>query len=124
MYIVNGKEVEYLHIREELNGDIIVEYDEVFNLVKAHMGVIMERLYDNDFSDVHVFKNLKYKIITIQLHDIAQLHGVLYALNIPPATYEILYDDNSIVIDTPEYERAIGIERPITLTKKEWLAYI
>lgn len=123
MYIVNGKKVEYLHIIEERNGDIIVEYDETFNLVKAHMGVIMQRLYDNDFTDVHVFKNLKYRIITIQLHDIAQLHGVLYALSVPPGTYEILYDDESVVIDTPEYERAIGVEYPITLTKKEWLPY-
>ena len=123
MYIVNGKKVEYIHIVEEKNGDIIVEYDEIFNLVKAHMGVIMQRLYDNDFTDVHVFKNLKYRIITIQLHDIAQLHGVLYALSVPPGTYEILYDDEIVVIDTPEYERAIGVEHPVTLTKKEWLPY-
>ena len=38
--MVNGEEVEYLHIHEDLNGDIIVDYDEKFNLVKAHVGEI------------------------------------------------------------------------------------
>lgn len=121
MYIVNGKKVEYLHITEEKNGDIIVNYDEKFNLVKAHMGVIMKKLYDNGINDVHVFKDLKHRIISIWLNDLSQLHSVLHVLDVPPLCYEIMEEDNILVIDTPEYEKAIGIENPITLTKKGWL---
>lgn len=123
MYIVNGKEVEDLNIVEEKNGDIIVNYNEKFNLVKAHMGVIMEKLHDNWINHVHVSKDLKHKIICIWLNDLSQLHSVLHALDIPPLCYEIMEEDNILVIDTPEYERAIGIETPITLTKKDWVVY-
>lgn len=83
MYIVNGKKVEYLHITEEKNGDIIVNYDEKFNLVKAHMGVIMKKLHDNGINHVHVSKDLKHRIISIWLDDLLQLHSVLHVLDIP-----------------------------------------
>ena len=122
-YEVNGKKVEYLHIQEEPNGDIIVKYDEKFNLVKAYVGVIMEKLHENGLNDVYVFKNLKYRIISIWLDDLSQLHSVLHVLDIPPLCYELMVDDNILVIDTPDYEKAIGIKNPITLTEKEWLAY-
>lgn len=123
MYIVNGKEVEDLNIVEEKNGDIIVNYNEKFNLVKAHMGVIMKKLHDNWINHVHVSKDLKHRIICIWLNDLSQLHSVLHVLDIPPLCYEIMEEDNILVIDTPEYERAIGIENPITLTKKDWVIY-
>lgn len=121
MYIVNGKKVEYLYIHNDSNGDVIVDYDEKFNLVKAHVGVIMKKLHDNGINHVHVFKDLKHRIISIWLDDLSQLHSVLHVLDIPPLCYEIMDEDNILVIDTPEYEKAIGIENPITLTKKGWL---
>lgn len=122
-FIVNGKKVEYLHIYEDPNGDITVNYDEKFNLVKAHMGVIMKKLHDNEINHIHVSKDLKHRIISIWLDDLLQLHSVLHVLDIPPLCYEIMDEDNILVIDTPEYERAIGIENPITLTKKDWVIY-
>ena len=121
--MVNGKRVEYLDIYEDSNGDTIVNYDEKFNLVKAHMGEIMKKLRDNWINHVHVSKNLKHRIICIWLDGLSQLHSVLHVLDIPPLCYEIMEEDNILVIDTPEYERAIGIENPITLTKKDWVIY-
>lgn len=123
MNIVNGKKVGYLDIHKDPNGDTIVNYDEKFNLVKAHMGVIMKKLHDNGINHVHVSKDLKHRIICIWLNDLSQLHSVLHVLDIPPLCYEIMDEDNILVIDTPEYERAIGIENPITLTKKDWVIY-
>ena len=63
MYIVNGKKVGYLDIHKDPNGDTIVNYDEKFNLVKVHMGVIMKKLHDNGINHVHVSKDLKHRII-------------------------------------------------------------
>ena len=123
VFVVNGEEVEYLHIHEDPNGDIIVDYDEKFNLVKVHVGVVMEKLRDNGINHVHISKNLKYKIISIWLDDLSQLHSVLHVLDIPPLCYELMVDDNILVIDTPDYEKAIGIKNPITLTKKDWVIY-
>lgn len=123
VFVVNGEEVEYLHIHEDPNGDIIVDYDEKFNLVKAHVGVVMEKLRDNGINNVHISKNLKYRIISIWLDDLSQLHSVLHVLDIPPLCYELMVDDNILVIDTPDYEKAIGIKNPITLTKKDWVIY-
>lgn len=123
VFVVNGEEVEYLHIHEDPNGDIIVDYDEKFNLVKAHVGVVMEKLRDNGINHVHISKNLKYRIISIWLDDLSQLHSVLHVLDIPPLCYELMVDDNILVIDTPDYEKAIGIKNPITLTKKDWVIY-
>lgn len=123
VFVVNGEEVEYLHIHEDPNGDIIVDYDEKFNLVKAHVGVVMEKLRDNGINHVHISKNLKYRIISIWLDDLSQLHSVLHVLDIPLLCYELMVDDNILVIDTPDYEKAIGIKNPITLTKKDWVIY-
>lgn len=123
VFVVNGEEVEYLHIHEDPNGDIIVDYDEKFNLVKAHVGVVMEKLRDNGINHVHISKNLKYRIISIWLDDLSQLHSVLHVLDIPPLCYELMVDDNILVIDTPDYEKAIGIKNPITLTKKDRVIY-
>lgn len=123
VFVVNGEEVEYLHIHEDPNGDIIVDYNEKFNLVKAHVGAIMERLRNNGIDHVHVSKNLKYRIISIWLDDLSQLHSVLHVLDIPSLCYELMVDDNILVIDTPDYEKAIGIKNPITLTKKDWVVY-
>ena len=120
-YIVNGVEVEYLHIENNTNGDTVVSYSKQFNIVNAHMGEIMKKLRDNGIYHVHVFKDLKHRIISIWLDNLSQLHSVLHVLDIPPLCYEIMEEDNIIVIDTPEYEKAIGIENPITLTKKGWL---
>ena len=122
-YIVNDKEVEYLHIEEKPDGTIKVQYAEKFNLVTAHMGVIMEKLRDNGLNGVHVFKRLKYDIIDIWLKDINQIHGVLGALNVPHACYEVLYDDAIIVIDTPLYEHALEMENTISSSKKVGYAY-
>lgn len=112
-YIVNNKEVEYLHIEQKMDGTTIVTYEEKFNLVTAHMGVIMQKLRDNDLNGVHVFKDLKHEIISILLDDLSQANGVLYSLNVPHACYEILYDDAIIVIDTPMYEKALEMEHNV-----------
>lgn len=106
-FIVNNQEVEYLRIKEE-NDAIIVEYDEKFNLITAHMGVIMEKLRDNGLYGVLVFKDLKHHIISIWLDDINQVAGVLHSLHIPPLTYEVLYDDLILVVDTPLLEQSIS----------------
>lgn len=116
-YKINGKEVEYLNIKKEPDGDIIVEYGEKFNLVKAHTGVTIQKLRDEGLKNIHVIKYLKYKIIILLLNDSSELHDVLHTLHIPPSTYE-LSEDLILVIDTPIYERAIGVENPVTLTDK------
>ncbi len=118
-YIVNDREVEYLHIEEKPDGTIKVHYAEKFNLVTAHMGVIMDKLRDNGLNSVHVFKDLKYDIIQIWLKDINQIHGVLGALNVPHACYEVLYDDAIIVIDVPLYEQALEIQTTVSKQKAE-----
>ena len=69
-YIVNDKEVEYLHIEEKHDGTTIVHYEEKFNIVTAHMGVIMEKLRDNNLNGVLVFKDIKHDIISILLKEI------------------------------------------------------
>lgn len=107
IYKVNGKEVEYLNIIKEPNGDIIVEYDEKFNLVNAHMGVIMQKLRDNGLK-CHVFKELKYNIILIWLNHIEDIHGILHSLNIPHGCYDVNYNDMIVTIDVPIYEQLLS----------------
>ena len=109
-FIVNDKEVEYLHISEDHDGTIRVEYEEKFNIITAHMGVIMERLRGNGLWGVHVFKRLEYDIIEILVKSEDQIVGTLHALGIPHACYEVLYDDLIIVIDTPLLEKALLVE--------------
>ena len=122
-YIVNNKEVEYLHIEERHDGTTVVTFEEKFNLINAHMGVIMQKLCDNGIDGVHVFKRLKHNIIDIWLKDINQIHGVLGALNVPHACYEVMYDDAIIVIDTPLYERALEMQNVASSSKKVGYAY-
>ena len=112
-YIVNDKEVEYLHIQEDRDGTIRVEYEEKFNIVTAHMGAIMERLRDNRLDGVLVFKRLEYDVICVVVKSEAQIVGTLHALGIPHACYDVLYDDLTIVIDVPLLERALLVENVV-----------
>lgn len=107
VYIVNGKEVEYLHVDKKINGDIVVEYDEKFNLITAHTGTIMEKVRNNGL-DCHIFKELKHNIIEIWLYDMHDINGILYSLGVPHGCYEVLHDDKIVVIDTPIYEELCG----------------
>lgn len=113
-YIVNNKEVEYLHIEERHDGTTIVTFEEKFNIITAHMGFIMQKLRDNNLNGVLVFKNLKYGIISILLDNVDQVHGVLHALNVPHACYEVIYDDLTIVIDVPRLEHALEMETNVS----------
>lgn len=113
-YIVNNKEVEYLHIEERRDGTTIVTFEEKFNVITAHMGFIMQKLRDNNLDGVLVFKDLKHGIISIWLKDIDQVHGTLHALNVPHACYEVLYDDLIIVIDVPRLEHALEMESSVS----------
>ena len=109
-YIVNNKEVEYLHIEERHDGTTVVTFEEKFNIVTAHMGFIMRKLRDNNLDGVLVFKDLQHDIISILLDDINQVHGVLHALCVPHACYEVLYNDLTIVIDVPRLMHAVELE--------------
>ena len=107
-YIVNNTEVEYLRVEEKPDGTMIVHFEEKFNLINAHMSIIMQRLRDNGLDGVHVVKYLhKRKIICILMRDIDQLPGVLHALDIPFGCYEVNYNDAVITIDTPNYESLV-----------------
>ena len=113
-FIVNDKEVGYLHIDED-NADVLkVSYEEQFNIITAHMSVIMERLRDERLYGVHVFKRLMQKIIIIQLKSEDQVIRALHALSIPHACYEVMYDELCIVIDTPLLEKALELEEGFT----------
>lgn len=98
MFVVNGKEVEYLHIKENVDGDIIVEYDEHFNIVNAHMSIIMKRLKDNNLK-CYVFKDFKHGIIVLFLYRLEDLHSVLHVLNVPFGCYEVNEEDLLVTID-------------------------
>ena len=103
-YIVNNKEVEYLHI-EEKDGATVVTFEEKFNIVNAHMSVIMERLRENELNCL-VFKDIKHKIISILVKDddMSKVHFILHVLNIPVGSYDVMYDDCTIVVDIPKLE--------------------
>ena len=112
-YIVNNKEVEYLHIEETHDGTTIVTFEEKFNLINAHMGVIMERLRDNNLSCHHVFKDFKHGIIVIYLKNINDLNGVLHALCVPHGCYEVDFETRFVTIDIPVMERMLKIENHV-----------
>lgn len=116
-YIVNDKEVEYLHIEERYDGTTIVTFEEKFNIATAHMGFIMQKLRDNNLNGVLVFKDLKHDIITIMLDNVDQVHGVLHALNVPHACYEVMYEDCLIVVDVPRLEHALELENVVSPKK-------
>lgn len=99
-YIINGEEVEYLHIKNSFDGDIIVTYSEKFNLVTAHMSEIMKKLRQNNLNHSLVFKDLKHHIISITYKDLNDINGILHIFNIPYGAYEVLEEDRIIVVDT------------------------
>ena len=96
-YIVNGKKVEYLYIRR-IGEDIVVEFSEKFNIVSAHMSVIMGRVRDAGF-ECQVFKDLGHGIISIWLNDVDDVHGVLCALGVPAGVYEVVEGGRIVVVD-------------------------
>lgn len=100
-YIINGEEVEYLHIENTHDGNIIVTYAEKFNLVTAHMGEIMKKLRTNGLTNSLVFKFLKYDIIMITFKNTDEITRIIHLFNIPYGAYEVMEDDNMIVVDTP-----------------------
>lgn len=112
-YIVNNKEVEYLHIQQEPDGTTKVTFEEKFNIVTAHMGVIMARLRENDLH-CKVFKDLKHDIISIWLDSINDINGVLHVLNVPHACYEVMYEDAIVVIDVPKLQHMIHLEDTVS----------
>jgi len=110
-YIVNGKKVEHLHIEKD-NGDIIVNFDEKFNILTAHISDILQRTRDNNLSVFHVSNYIrKYKLVLICFTDIGDVHGILYALDIPHDCYDVVENDglfHMIVIDTDIYSEKMG----------------
>lgn len=100
-YIINGEVVEYLHIENSHNGDVIVTYAEKFNIITAHMGEIMKKLRDNGLENTLVFKFLKYEIILITFENIDEITPIIHLFNIPYGAYEVMEDDCMIVVDTP-----------------------
>ena len=114
-YIVNDKEVEYLHIEEKPDGTTVVTFEEKFNLIHAHMGEIMKRLRENGLDGVHVIKYLhKYNVIIIDLMTIDQLTGALHSLDVPFGVYEVNYEDAVVTVDIPKYEEWIS-ERGVVI---------
>lgn len=108
-YIVNNQEVEYLHIEEKHNGTTVVTFEEKFNLINAHMSVIMEKLRDNHLSVHHVFKDFKHGIIVVLLKSIDDVNGVLHVLSVPHGCYEVNYNDASVTIDIPVMENMLNL---------------
>ena len=98
-YIINGEEVEYLHIKNQLNGDIIVTYSEKFNIVVAHMSEIMKRLRQHKLNNTLVFRDLKHNIISITYENTNEINGILHIFNIPYGAYQVMENDKIIVID-------------------------
>ena len=123
-FIVNNTEVEYLHVEEKPDGTMVVHFEEKFNLVNAHMSVIMQRLKDNGIDIVHITKYLhKRKIICILMKNIDQLPGVLHALDIPYGCYEVNYQDAVITLDIPEYEKLISAVNIASNKNNEAMTY-
>ena len=123
-FIVNNTEVEYLHVEEKPDGTMVVHFEEKFNLVNAHMSVIMQRLRDNGIDIVHITKYLhKRKIICILMKNIDQLPGVLHALDIPYGCYEVNYQDAVITLDIPEYEKLISAVNIASNKNNEAMTY-
>lgn len=100
-YIINGEEVEYLHIENSLNGDVTVTYEKKFNLIDAHMGEIMKKLRENGLVNSLVFKFLKYDIIMITFKNMEEVTPIIHLFNIPYGAYEVMEEDCMIVVDTP-----------------------
>lgn len=109
-YIVNNQEVEYLRIEEKHDGTTVVTFEEKFNLINAHMSVIMEKLRDNNLSVHHVFKDFKHGIIVVLLKSIDDVNGVLHVLNVPHGCYEVNYTDASVTIDIPVMENMLNLD--------------
>lgn len=100
-YIINGEEVEYLHIENSLNGDVNITFTKKFNIVDAHMGEIMKKLRENGLVNSLVFKFLKYDIIMITFKNIEEVTPIIHLFNIPYGAYEVMEEDCMIVVDTP-----------------------
>lgn len=76
-----------------------VTFSEKFNIVDAHMGEIMHKLRSNGLNNSLVFKNLKYKIITITYGNRNEITRILHLFDIPYGSYEVIEQDNSIILD-------------------------
>ena len=96
-YIINGEEVEYLHIKE-INGNTVVEYAEKFDIVSAHMSEIMKRLRNNGLHNSLVFKKLRYNLIIITYKNESEITRILHLFNIKYGSYEVMEEDKSILI--------------------------
>ena len=96
--IVNGKEVDYLHIQQTSNG-LVIEYSEEFNIVSAHMSIIQKRLRENNIY-CHVFKDLQHNLISIMFRNVKDIIPILHILNIPINAYEVMEDDCLIIVNT------------------------
>lgn len=117
-YIVNNQEVEYLRIEKGHDGTIKVEFEKKFNIITAHMSMIMERLRENNLNGCHVFKDEYHGIISILLKSIDQVHGVLHVLNVPHSCYEINHEDALIVIDIPVMENVLKMYEDVKEDEK------
>lgn len=98
--IVNGEEVEYFHIQENLDGTTEITFSKTFDIVTAHMSEIMKRVRDNGLR-CQVFKgDIDKGFITIILYDMNDLAGVLYSLDIPLTAYEVIDEEfKTIIVD-------------------------
>ena len=103
---VNGVDVDYFHIQENLDGTTEVTFSKKFNVADAHISEIQRRLRENGLS-CQVFKRLEHGIVVLWLSRIEDLHGVLHVLDVPMGSYEIDYDSLMVTVDVPKLERTL-----------------
>ena len=116
--IVNGEEVEYFHIQQEPDGNIVVTISTKFDIVTAHMSEIMKRIREDGYECV-VSKDLHNGIIYFILEHKSDAVGVLNSLNIPSDIYFTMEDTDDrwiyVYVDDLPYHKAL---QEIGLTSK------
>ncbi len=110
--IVNGEEVEYLHIEKKMDGSTEVTFSKKFNLATAHMSEIMKRVRQTGL-DCVVSVNHKHNLAMISYHNPKDINGILHSLEIPQGSYEIDYDFGLITVQLKLLDKGIFIEEDV-----------
>ena len=100
-FIVNGEEVEYLHIEYPDAETTVVSFKKKIDIATAYMGDIMEKLRKNGLNNNLVFRDKKHGIITITFRNKDEIPRIIHLFRIPPNAYEIMVEDERIIIDIP-----------------------
>lgn len=110
-YVINGEEVDYIHI-DSSNDKINITYYEKFNIVTTPTYIIEKKLRNKNIN-VTVCKDLYRGFIGIFLEYAEDYVGIVHILEIPMNSYSIDQENNFLLIrinEIPKYQNKTSYE--------------